>query len=383
MKWSTTVSLAVAPLAAMAANNKMRKTYPVSVNPRAEAASQLDGRSIAIINGMKGHGLTVGALDQVIILWINPGNNAPTTSIDNPAHPGAGKGEATATPGKGEAPPAEAPPAETPPAEAPPAESATTTTASESETTTAPAAGASHTVKVGGPSGLVYDPDQLHVPVGDSVIFEFLSQNHTVTQSSFDTPCKALEGGMDSGFLANPNNTVIPPPQVAMRVMVATPLWFYCKQMGHCGKGMTFSINPTANKTQAIFQSMAIAQNGTGEATPITGGTGNPGAAPAPPPPANAEEPNESTTTEPANEEPTSSLPAEEPAATEAPASPAAGGEGEGSADATTGTGTVGADGSCTCVVACNAGGFPAAAQGAGAFGGFAGTLPTKMAAMR
>ncbi|KAM3442565.1 hypothetical protein NHJ13734_002340 [Beauveria thailandica] len=378
MKWSTTVSLAVAPLAAMAANNKMRKTYPVSVNPRAEAASQLDGRSIAIINGMKGHGLTVGALDQVVIIWVNPGNNAPTTTIDNSAHPGAGKGEATATPGKGEAPPAEAPPAE-----APPAESATTTTASESETTTAPAAGASHTVKVGGPSGLVYDPDQVHARVGDSVIFEFLSQNHTVTQSSFDAPCNALEGGMDSGFLANPNNTVIPPPQVAMRVMVTTPLWFYCRQMGHCGKGMTFSINPTANKTQALFQANAIAGNGTGEATPITGGTANPGAAPAPPPPANAEEPNESTTTEPVNEEPTSSLPAEEPAATEASASPAAGGEGKGSADATTGTGTVGADGSCTCVVACNAGGFPAAAQGAGAFGGFAGTLPTKMAAMR
>ncbi|OAA48318.1 Cupredoxin [Beauveria brongniartii RCEF 3172] len=373
MKWSTTVSLAVAPLAAMAASNKMRKTYPVSVNPRAEAASQLDGRSIAIINGMKGHGLNAGALDQVVIIWVNPGNNAPTTSINKPAHPGAGQGEATETPGQGEAPPVEAPPAE----------SATTTTASESETTTAPAAGASHTVKVGGPGGLVFEPDQLNIPVGDSVIFEFLSQNHTVTQSPFDTPCKALEGGMDSGFLANPNNTVNPPPQVAMQVMATTPLWFYCKQKGHCGKGMVFSINPTANKTQAIFQSMAIAQNGTGEATPITGGTGNPGAAPELPPPANAEEPKESTTSEPEKEEPTSSLPAEEPAATETPTSPAAGGEGEGSAEATTGTGTVGADGSCTCVVACNAGGFPAAAQGAGAFGGFAGTLPTKMAAMR
>ncbi|KAM3443013.1 hypothetical protein MY4824_000718 [Beauveria thailandica] len=369
MKWSTTVSLAVAPLAAMAANNKMRKTYPVSVNPRAEAASQLDGRSIAIINGMKGHGLTVGALDQVVIIWVNPGNNAPTTSINNPAHPGAGKGEATATPGKGEAPPAEAPPAEAPPAETPPAESATTTTASESETTTAPAAGATHSVSVGGDGSLAYNPPSLRARVGDIIVFGMLSPNHTVTQSSFDAPCVPLEGGMDSGFLPNPNNTIIPPPQVAFQVMTPDPLWFYCRQKGHCGKGMVFSINPTTNKTQALFQAKAIAGNGTGEATPITGGTANPGAAPAPPPPANAEEPNESTTTE--------------PAATEAPASPAAGGEGEGSADATTGTGTVGADGSCTCVVACNAGGFPAAAQGAGAFGGFAGTLPTKMAAMR
>jgi hypothetical protein len=39
---------------------------------------------------------------------------------------------------------------------------------------------------------------------------------------------------------------------------------FFCGQKGHCGKGMTFSINPTANKTQEMFKQMAIAQNGTG-----------------------------------------------------------------------------------------------------------------------
>ncbi|KAM3515618.1 hypothetical protein MY11210_000796 [Beauveria gryllotalpidicola] len=381
MKWSTTVSLAVAPLAAMAASHRLRKTYPVSVNPRAEAASQLDGRSIAVINGMKGHGLNLDARSDVIIIWVNPGNDAPTTTINQPVTGTPGHGEATATP---------------------PAESATTT-AGGSQTTTAPAAGASHTVKVGGPNGLVFEPDSVEAAAGDTVVFEFLSQNHTVTQSPFNTPCKAMEGGMDSGFLANPNNTVTPPPQVAMKVRATTPLWFYCRQKGHCGKGMVFSINPTAEKTQALFQSMAIAQNGTGEATPITGGTGNPGAAPAPPPPANTEEPNASTSSEPGMVEPTSSEggiaeptsseggiveptssePAGEPIASETPSSPAAGGEGEGSGGATPGQGTVGPDGSCTCAVACNAGGFPAAAQGAGAFGGFAGTLPTKMAAMR
>ena len=37
---------------------------------------------------------------------------------------------------------------------------------------------------------------------------------------------------------------------------------FYCKQKGHCGKGMTFSINPTEEKSQAKFKQMAIDQNG-------------------------------------------------------------------------------------------------------------------------
>jgi hypothetical protein len=107
-----------------------------------------------------------------------------------------------------------------------------TTTIMEHETATVPAAGASHTVTVGGPGGLVFQPDQLHgVPVGDTIIFEFLSQNHTVTQSPFDTPCDALPDGMDSGFMANPNNTVVPPPQVAMQVMGEAPLCKCCSPL--------------------------------------------------------------------------------------------------------------------------------------------------------
>ncbi|TQV99987.1 hypothetical protein V2A60_005402 [Cordyceps javanica] len=397
MKWSTTVALAVAPMAAMAASNRQRNTHPVSLNPRAEAASQLDGRSIALISGMRGQGISLNSRSDVIIIWANPGNNAQTTTINKAVTVTrtvtAGPGQATAVPVAGGA----------------------TTTVKEGETATVPAAGASHTVKVGGPGGLTFQPDQLNVPVGDSVVFEFLSMNHTVTQSPFNTPCKAMEGGMDSGFLANPNNTVSPPPQVAMQVMASTPLWFYCRQKGHCGKGMVFSINPTAEKTQAMFQAMAIAQNGTGEATPITGGTG-PGAAPAAPPAAgseapkeggnaeapkeggaaetpkegggsaetsrvgggNAEAPKESGKVEPPTKEPANAEQPKEPGATTLPKI-----GGEGSTGATPGKGTVGADGSCTCVVACNAGGFPAAAQGAGAFGGFAGALPTTMAALR
>jgi hypothetical protein len=56
------------------------------------------------------------------------------------------------------------------------------------------------------------------------VIFTFESQNHTATQSAFTTPCEMLAGGVDSGFMPNINNTVSPPPQMAMQVTVATPI---------------------------------------------------------------------------------------------------------------------------------------------------------------
>lgn len=115
---------------------------------------------------------------------------------------------------------------------------------------------------------------------------------------------------------------------------------------------MTFSINPTAAKTQAMFQSMAISQNGTGMATAITGGAAGVAAAPAA---------GNSTA-----------------AASGSSASSAAGtasgtGSTAGTGGATTGSGTI-QGGQCQCAVTCTAGSLPAAnAQGLGAFGGMTG----------
>lgn len=85
-------------------------------------------------------------------------------------------------------------------------------------------ASATHTIKVGGPAGLVYEPAANKFEVGSMVIWEFYSNNHTVTQSTFEKPCEKMEGGFDSGFMPNPNNTINPPPQVAMQVMTSEPL---------------------------------------------------------------------------------------------------------------------------------------------------------------
>ena len=35
---------------------------------------------------------------------------------------------------------------------------------------------------------------------GDTVIFTFKQKNHTVTQSSLNTPCSPLASGFDSGL---------------------------------------------------------------------------------------------------------------------------------------------------------------------------------------
>lgn len=157
-------------------------------------------------------GLNRGNGVEINFLWVNLGGGAATTVLGQ-----ASTVTVTQTVAGGGAV-----------ATAPPAAVVTgdagTATVGAPPTGTVVGTGATHSVTVGGPQGLAFSPSQLNPAVGDTVIFTFLSQNHTATQSAFDTPCQPLSGGMDSGYQANPNNTVNPPPQVAMQVMVDTPL---------------------------------------------------------------------------------------------------------------------------------------------------------------
>ncbi|KAI1418126.1 Cupredoxin [Hypoxylon sp. FL1857] len=314
MKYSAALSVAIAPLAIAKA---VHNVYPQKRTSHKQELGNVAAieESINLV-----HGVSVGSETQVIVIWANPGNNAETTTLHE---------QVTVT--------------QTVTAGAEATSVGSETLSAGATTTAAAGAVATHTVTVGGAAGLVFTPDQISANVGDMVIFTFMSMNHTATQSTFAEPCKIMEGGMDSGFRPNPNNTVNPPPQVAMQVMTTDPLWFYCRQSGHCGKGMTFSINPTAEKTQAMFQSMAIQQNGQGAGSAITGNA-----------------------TESAS---ASSAVAAPPAAT---------------SDASTGSISMGSgtveNGACVCAVTCSQGSFPAvAAQGVDAFGGFAGALPASM----
>ena len=137
---------------------------------------------------------------QIIIVWVNPGAGAATTTIQE-----AVTVTQTVTAGAAET-------------------TVGTATIPAGSTGTVEGTGATHTVQVGGSAGLAYSPSEISAAVGDMVIFTFMSQNHTVTQSTFATPCDPMAGGMDSGFKPNADNAVNPPPQVAMQVMTTDPL---------------------------------------------------------------------------------------------------------------------------------------------------------------
>jgi hypothetical protein len=147
-----------------------------------------------------------------------------------------------------------------------------------------------HSVKVGA-GGLVFDPAEIDGVVnGDDIEFVFQAKNHTVTQSTFADPCKAKEGGANSGFVSTTAAAEGGQPTWTITVNnVAEPLWFYCKQktpVSHCGMGMVFSVNPTAEKSHDAFVEKAKATNATaaapaGGAAPPAGGAAAPAASPA------------------------------------------------------------------------------------------------------
>lgn len=128
------------------------------------------------------------------------------------------------------------------------------------KTSTAHASKQTHYVKVGNFSGQVqFIPDNVNAEVGDVVLYDFLKQSHSLTQSEFLTPC-TYNGGFDTGLnQMNPTNVsglfVVP-----FEVTTKKPQWFYCKQQGHCGKGMVFGLNPGNKMDQ--FRQNAINQNG-------------------------------------------------------------------------------------------------------------------------
>ena len=69
--------------------------------------------------------------------------------------------------------------------------SGSSSSSSSSSTGTGTSSGASttHTVVVGGNSTLSFNPPEVSAAVGDVVVYQFVSKNHTVTQSSFAAPC--------------------------------------------------------------------------------------------------------------------------------------------------------------------------------------------------
>ncbi|KAJ7096009.1 Cupredoxin [Mycena crocata] len=131
-------------------------------------------------------------------------------------------------------------------------------------------------VAVGGtsasPGGIFqFNPSQIKAPKGTVVTFEFsgIPGNHSVTQSSFASPCQPLAGGFDSGWIEILANTTTLPTWELTVTDDSKAIWFYCKQLQlspHCTAGMVGAINvqPGENTFEA-FQGKAKGDSAPGQ----------------------------------------------------------------------------------------------------------------------
>ncbi|KAK2461812.1 hypothetical protein APHAL10511_006275 [Amanita phalloides] len=136
-------------------------------------------------------------------------------------------------------------------------------------------AAAVYDIQVGPNSELAFSPETITAQPGDQVVFHFNPKNHTVTQSSFANPCSQKPGGFDSGF--EPVMTNQAQPTFAVTVKDTQPIWVYCQQTGHCGKGMVFAVNcgPDGSADSfANFKNAALALGAAAAASSTAGYTG-------------------------------------------------------------------------------------------------------------
>ncbi|KAJ6628139.1 hypothetical protein B0H10DRAFT_2209812 [Mycena sp. CBHHK59/15] len=117
----------------------------------------------------------------------------------------------------------------------------------------------------GGP--IQFIPNSVQAANGTIVTFQFsgVPGNHSVTQSTFGSPCQPAPGGFDSGWVFV-NETLAEVPEWNLTITNdKAPIWFYCKQLllhPHCNAEMVGVINvqtAPVNKDLSAFQAAASA----------------------------------------------------------------------------------------------------------------------------
>jgi plastocyanin len=133
-----------------------------------------------------------------------------------------------------------------------------TRTKSTTHTGTGSTPSATHSVTVGKGGALMYDPPYVSASNGDTIRFIFFAKNHTLTSSEFASPC-TKNGVFDTGFThATPSDNITTSIDFPV-TGTSKPLWFYCRQTGHCSKGMVFAINPKSPQQFTDFRNAALA----------------------------------------------------------------------------------------------------------------------------
>ncbi|CAG7563325.1 unnamed protein product [Fusarium equiseti] len=130
-------------------------------------------------------------------------------------------------------------------------------------------------VVVGGPQD-TFVPNMIRAAVGDVIQFQFSNGNHTVTQSSEDSPCQPLQATQSnvihSGHIPfEDGQTTVGTFNVPLTN--TEPIYLYCATGPHCQLGQVMAINPPSEANLVEFNKKANGALANVDAGEATGGT--------------------------------------------------------------------------------------------------------------
>jgi len=116
-----------------------------------------------------------------------------------------------------------------------------------------------------------FKPSSFNATNGSVITFEFsgIPGNHSITQSTFASPCQPMSGGFDSGWVLIEAPASSTPIWNLTITDDSTPIWFFCKQLlpsPHCAAGMVGAINPpSSGNTFSSFVTNAKSASSSGQ----------------------------------------------------------------------------------------------------------------------
>ncbi|OAL54319.1 hypothetical protein IQ07DRAFT_263644 [Pyrenochaeta sp. DS3sAY3a] len=126
-------------------------------------------------------------------------------------------------------------------------------------------------VVVGGPQD-TFVPNSVVAAVGDVIQFQFSNGNHTVTQSTADTACTPMEGGIHSGHIPfQDGQTDV--GTFNMPVTSTDPMFLYCATGPHCQNGQVMIVNAASAQQVAEYTKLSQQTESSTDGSSVIGGT--------------------------------------------------------------------------------------------------------------
>ncbi|KAH9473489.1 hypothetical protein MJO28_000682 [Puccinia striiformis f. sp. tritici] len=136
--------------------------------------------------------------------------------------------------------------------------------------------------QITGQVGTGLDPNRIVPSAGDTITFSWLipsyiqnpqTGTYSVTQGTYDAPCKPMGGGFDSGPKTTGPESAGQAPTMTFQVKDDKPLYFFSSVDDQCKRGMVLGVNSPATGVGSVEAYITAAGGNPNADTTTSGGS--------------------------------------------------------------------------------------------------------------